>query len=345
MGDSVVWGNGDRDDHKSAVLVASDLADETQRTVVLTFFAHSGAALAVPGDTVPILPSDNGQPQGDLNATSPTTSEQADCAAQTYGDAELVLLDGCINEVGATNIAFPFTPTPTIIEHTRTFCGIPMETLLRNVLAAFPHAIIVVYDYFPIVSDHSSPFGLKRLARKQLTAQRMSQESLPGAAPAQLPRRLEQTQLEAWKDNSAAFHQWSRTCFQWAIVASQVPAPAHQDGGATQLSVCDPSVPAGTQNASRVFLASVSDDPQYAYGASNTRLWSLPIQFLWWTFRADELYKPRGKLCKSHYPSDPGAQLICEINPIAHPNVTGAHAYYDSIIALVRNAWKPATAR
>ena len=50
-------------------------------------------------------------------------------------------------------------------------------------------------------------------------------------------------------------------------------------------------------------------------------------------------------LCKSHYPTDQGAKLICEINPIAHPNVTGAHAYYDSIIALVRNAWKPVQAR
>jgi hypothetical protein len=108
LGDSVMWGNGLKNSDKFIIQVGQEIANKTQRKVHIVSSAHSGAKLAAQSNEyVPIIADDHGLPQGDLNAGSPTTSQQADCAAIEYPDAEIVLLDGCINEAGATNIALP----------------------------------------------------------------------------------------------------------------------------------------------------------------------------------------------------------------------------------------------
>jgi hypothetical protein len=85
----------------------------------------------------------------------------------------------------------------------------------------------------------------------------------------------------------------------------------------------------------RVFLATVPDKPEFAYGAGkDKRLWSVPLV----PRRYDQEYVPRHALCMSHYPF--GKRFICTVNPTAHPNVAGAKAFTDSIDKILDVAWK-----
>jgi hypothetical protein len=78
MGDSVVWGNGLKLEHKSLIKVAHQIADLTQRNVQVVSFAHSGARLNTVTDA-----TDYNFP-GDLNAQALTTVQQEQCAATDY---------------------------------------------------------------------------------------------------------------------------------------------------------------------------------------------------------------------------------------------------------------------
>jgi hypothetical protein len=60
MGDSVVWGNGLTNQEKFIELTGQSLANQTQRTVQIVSFAHSGAKLSdTSGGFVDIISSDN----------------------------------------------------------------------------------------------------------------------------------------------------------------------------------------------------------------------------------------------------------------------------------------------
>jgi hypothetical protein len=137
-----------------------------------------------------------------------------------------------------------------------------------------------------------------------------------------------------WSDNSRAFLDTSQDCFVWAIsVVNGSGSAAKND------NPCVHQDPAQSQLANqdlRVFLATVSDDPAFSYGAGQLkRLWSVPIG----RRRHDQEYKRRRILCDTHYPMG-GDRFICKINPTAHPNVTGAKAYTDSINTILDVAWK-----
>jgi len=332
FGDSAMWGNGDKPEHKIAYLVGQSVANETQRTVLVDAFAHSAARLKrVDPDKGQLLPLDpvTNQPLSDLDAERPTTVEQADCAAVNDSDAEIVLLDGCINEVGATNIALPIFPflnntSPAQIqERVYADCGEPMKVALNHVKKSFPHATIVVLNYWLVVSSKSSPVGVKNAVKQQ-----MKLEKTEGGR--ELTPESVESRKQKWWDNSERFLNTSQACFIWAIACAN---------GSIQGALCElpeatddpthpqecPSAPAAPTGSARVFLATVPGDdrPEYAYGGKEKHIWSVPFHFLFWS-REDEMYGPRVKLCKQFaLPGD----TDCKVNPTAHPNVKGASFY------------------
>ncbi len=357
FGDSAVWGNGLEDRYKYAHLVATYVASATGRTVNVVAYAQSGANIANEVDSCyeSVIASDGGTPPGDLNAGLPTILQQEAAAAASgqYQDAELVLLDGCINDVSAEKIALPFPfsrVTPEEIRHlVRQWCSDKMLTLLQNTRHDFPLATVIVANYWLIISDRSSPFGLTRsekpaqftpdqralyrdyanLIAAQVKAEAATGQSFTGAQALSDPAAV----LQKWSDNSRAFLDSTEACFRWAVAAA--------DGMSAELdiSVSCPGTasvdPQPVTAAVRTFLAKVSDDPRYSYGAGREkRIWSVPSRF----FRPDQLYQQRGALCESHY-RNRANKFICHVNPTAHPNVRGAKAYTDSITQIMAVAW------
>lgn len=361
LGDSVVWGNGDKPEHKFVEIVATRLAESSQREVTVEMFAHSGARLKKTDDNPTTVPSENGVPLGDLNGQLPTTEQQENCAATNYSKAEVVLVDGCINEVSAEKIALPFPFSRTTPEKIRkdvdAYCSVPMRDVLSRIKSDFPNATIIVLNYYRIISDESKPLlqttpGQRKpsLAAKgsspkevdKLIVEQMKIERLAGTEHL----HVEQTQAltkKSWGDNSDAFLTSSRNCFDWAI--AQVNRNSEDAPGGDTVMGCPPATdhqqPRQATPNVRVYLATVPDDATYAYGAPNSHLWKLPIHFLWWTWGADEMYADRKKICERTYPEVPWAKETCEIDAIAHPNIEGAAAYAENITKVMSVAWSP----
>lgn len=359
FGDSAMWGNGLKDSYKYAYLVAQYVADGTGRSVHLVSYAHSGANLAIETDSCyePMIASDS-RPPGDLNAGLPTGLQQASNAAVVarYNDAELILLDGCINDVGAEKIALPFPfsrSTPEEIRHlAHEQCSDNMVKLLRYTLDHFKKATIIVSNYWLIISDKSSPIGLalskpqanftpqdrkiyrdiNNLLATELKAEEKLGQHFTDTNALMDPKAV----LLKWSDNSKAFLETSETCFDWAVatVDGKTSRPNGPDGCPNDAGHIDPQT---VSDGVRTFLAKVSCDPRYSYGAGkDKRIWSVPSRF----FRPDQLYSKRARLCSSHYDhGDPAERFICYVNPTAHPNISGARAYRDSITDILGIAW------
>jgi lysophospholipase L1-like esterase len=357
FGDSVVWGNGEKTEHKFVSLAAQAIADEENTNVTVHAYAHSGARLAYfdAEDEDVFLPVNaDGTPMGDLDAERPTVQDQEICATKEDPDADFVLIDGCINEVGATKIALPILPfvngtTPKQIrEDVYKYCSENMLDTLNDVKQHFPKAKIVLLDYYRIVSGASNPLGVHtdldgkhqdlakeheiELEEEVRYADCMNGEALNCSHPADIEKRV-----QAWQDNSAEFLNDTEACFRWAVTCSNDPGnscklpplPPWSQKRDQQTPPC-PSV-SSSLGRPIVVLAKVPDNPDYSYGAPQKHLWSLPIAGL----REDEMYDDRKDLCKHKLKGDSG----CMVNVTAHPNLEGAEAYRDAIIDAIYRAW------
>jgi hypothetical protein len=365
LGDSVVWGDGNTEQNKFVVKVAHDLANATDRSTEIVAYAHSGARLATADDPNSLVPTDGPVYQMDLNSERPTTAEQEQCAAAHDADAELVILDGCINEVGATKIALPiplnWTTTKHIHQWAYAACSQPMLDLLKSVKLSFPAATIVVVNYYQIVTGLStlelkqqlpgtpkpkpSVNGTPKSAARELQAEQDKLLALYGQEKTQLfdepiPKSADDV-LYAWQNNSIQFLSTSEDCFSWAVAA----ADGNAVGSIKGLSSCPtdpanvPPSPAQATEAVHVYLAKVPENDAYGYGAPRTHEWRLPSKQ-----HPDDMYTTRVPLCNSHYQGDAGAKETCKINAMAHPNVDGAEAYHQSIWTILQTAWEQRSA-
>lgn len=363
LGDSVVWGDGDTPEHKIVDLVSRQIANATGRPVELHVYAHSGARLyAHDSDAKPGFPVFAGKPLGDLDGQRPTSYEQSVCASKVDQDAEYILLDGCINEVGAEQIALPpplypvLNPgnksvTPAEIRaNALSYCSNNMANTLIEITQKFSKAHVVVLDYFRVVSTASKPEpATDEAARKhQQTEDQQREKRVEQAVKKAQHIRNGATNEDAvkaaaqgWGDNADEFLKDSTSCFKWAIdaVNAGVVNPFSQPPPPQQYSSSDPesqwppvcptfskaAAAIGSPPAIPVVVAPFPDNPQYSYGASDTHLWLLPLLF----YPHDELYWPRAFECTLHlFRGD----TSCYINPIAHPNPNGARCYSESIL-------------
>jgi hypothetical protein len=360
FGDSPMWGNGLEDAHKYVHLVAQYVADGTGRTVKLITYAHSGANIADETDSCyePIIPA-KGIPSGDLNAGLPTVLQQEEAAAasRNYQEAELILVDGCINDVNAEKIALPFPfsglKPEDVRVRTHQWCSDKMLGLLQSTTKDFPVATVIVSNYWLIISKQSKPWGFalstslvkltpadrdtygrgRDLLEIELKAERETGQQLTPVSALTNTAAL----FQKWSANSHAFLDTSETCFDWAV--------ASVDGRPTKPNTGNDSCPGDAGHVKpqevtptlRVFLAKVSEESKYSYGAGKEkRLWSVPGYL---GHPKDEVYSERGALCDSLVP-DRGQRYVCHVNPTAHPNVSGADAYRQSIGEVMAAAWK-----
>lgn len=360
FGDSVVWGNGDKKRHRIVWLVSQNVANATGRTVELDSYAHSGAMLgsAATASEESNLPVHNGTQYGDLGAPAPTTWQQTQCATKKDSDAEIVLMDGCINEVGALNIAMPPVFTHVTPDDIRKAvfnnCAVEMRNTLEVVAKNFSKANkIVLLNYFLVVSDDSKPRPFAeeqgQASPQQTPDQRQQQEKelekvvkktakqAPVAADRHPSPDEVKKQVQAWKANSVEFLNDTTGCFSWAIASAtaggqDAPSPEADPAKAP----CAPFQPSqgAAEPESRIVLATIPPDPEFSYGAANTHLWLLPLLF----YPHDEMYWTRALECTLHpFRGD----KTCYFNPIAHPDPTGAQCYSQTIVKELGMPWDP----
>lgn len=172
LGDSILWGQGLKTEQKSWWRVKCWLQEKTGREVKEKIEAHSGALIAASSTTAPRFKSNDGE----VNLPFPTIHEQLDHALEFYGpgrsNVDLVLVDGCINDVDVSNLLNATASPEWMRERIITRCGAGMHDLLRRVTDSFPGAEVIVTGYYRIISSKTDDNAFLRLLVKKINSEK-----------------------------------------------------------------------------------------------------------------------------------------------------------------------------
>ena len=323
LGDSVSWGQGLKDEHKAWYLVKRWLQQTSGREVFERIEAHSGAVIGSPEDRH----DDQTSPlDGELSRAIPTINDQINNALRAFASPtqiDLVLVDGCINDLDSGRVLNAANTREGVRELAQAKCGAPVETLLTRITATFPTAHVIITGYYPIVTEKTAnDLFIRALAKRFYHPE-------PGAA------RLNDKTLRARL--IAISSEWYQTSTQMLSIAAR-----NVD---TQL--------AASGSHQRVLFADVAFRPEHAFAATQSRLWGfdasalrkllIAFSFGHVTLRTnDERRNQRSELCDRQFkstsinsPEQEQAQkdrlMRCRLAAVAHPNRKGAAMYADAI--------------
>jgi hypothetical protein len=162
FGDSIMWGQGLKERDKFWCRTRQWLELKTKREVKYHVYAHAGAVI----EEKSLLSQPSGKDSYELvlkfgkqgeevNVSFPTITEQVDAAATEFEKrtekVDLVLVDGCINDLNLRTLLNAGKTEEEIETQTVTFCHNPMDRLLRRINEKFPNAYVVVTGYYPLV--------------------------------------------------------------------------------------------------------------------------------------------------------------------------------------------------
>jgi lysophospholipase L1-like esterase len=159
VGDSIAWGQGLEGKNKYAQLVADEIESKTKRTVEYvpetSNLAHSGAVVNPDEGTdcrpdfrseIPIFPG------GEVPEGTPNIGRCQVAAAKTE-PADLILVDGCINDVGIWTIFIKqWIDLGTEVDK---WCRDNVVNMLQQLHTDHPSAVIVLTGYYPVFTAGS----------------------------------------------------------------------------------------------------------------------------------------------------------------------------------------------
>jgi hypothetical protein len=322
LGDSILWGQGLKEQNKSWYLVKTWL-ETNGHSVRERIEAHAGAMIGTPGAEMPKLLTMHGE----IANAYPTLHDQIDIAARSYVDpshVDLVLVDGCINDVDARRFLNAGNSPETIHALAQEKCGAPIEELLTRIASTFPNAHIIVSGYYPVFSDKTPrDFFMRALAK------RFYATLVPNG-----PKISSREMLSRLTVISAAWYAASNSTLTDAVARTNARLVAR-----------------GTRQ--RVLFARVPFEPEHAFSARKSQLWGFDASFLRKLLVVltlgkvdlrtnDEVSSLRSAACRDFYKSVPGESeaekrarkdrlMVCRLAAIAHPNRKGAVLYADAI--------------
>lgn len=329
LGDSIMWGQGLKPEQKFSWRLKCWLQEKTNREVTQTVFAHSGALIARATETPRFKSND-----GEVNLPYPSINEELDHARAFYGPGNtkvnLILLDGCINDVDVSNLLNVTTDPNWLRERINTSCRAGMHDLLKRVTDSFPNAQVIVPSYYRIVSDSTADNAFIRLLAKKLNnerpeARRMSDKEMRD-------RLIKLSEL--WYRASSADLRAAVDAVNSELAAGNLPP--------------------------RVSFVEIVFWPEHSFSAAETLLWNfifgstnlsgLRKFFVILSFGTnaykpnDEVREARNRSCKETFkepkdvketPAEKTARkdrlLICRYASLGHPNEMGALVYTEAI--------------
>lgn len=332
LGDSILWGQGLRDEHKASYLVERWLEQQTGREVFQTMQAHSGAVIGPPEATSDKAGLDAAYLlNGELSRGYPTINDQVDYALKAFGNpahVDLVIVNGCINDVDSRRILNAAYTPEDIRKLAQAKCGAPVEALLTRIATSFPSAQLVIIGYYPILTEKTANDLFMRALAKRFYA------PAPGA-----PKMNDKT-LRARL--IAISREWYQTSTQMlSAAAHKVDSDLSAKGSHQHVLFADPGY--RTENA---------------FAAKETRLWGFDASWIRKMLAVftlgrvqlrsnDELRSYRSDLCKGllkkparESPEEKATRedrlMRCRLAAVAHPNRKGAAMYADAIGRLLK---------
>jgi hypothetical protein len=322
VGDSVMWGQGLLPQNKFAAKIQAWIQGLLEIPVTLNLQAHSGAITYPDSSTA----YENRSYDGEVPADWPTISHQLGLASSSSvpnpaaaSDVDLILIDGCANNIGIITVLNPAGKDETLRSDTRAYCGAGMTNLLSDAVAKFPNANIVVTGYFRYVSSESDLAALVPVF--SIVGAVIPPDPLFGGVVVTLGYRARAAA------RSDEFFQESNSSLQSAVD-----------------TVNGMTLP-GRTRFNQIRFAPLNPTLSNSYAAPNTWQWLIPTPPL----VQDEMYDIRAQRCAAVLASVngnrallPGVPPLCLQASMGHPNVAGAQAYVDAIKSVATNdiaAW------
>lgn len=327
LGDSISWGQGLREEHKASYLVKSWLQQQTGREVRELIEAHSGAVIGSAGPAIDAAALDAAlKLDGELSRAYPTINDQIDYAVRAFTNpslVDLVLVNGCINDVDFRRLLNAANTPDNIQVLAQAKCGEPVEALLMRIATIFPSAHVVITGYYPILTEKSANDLFMRALTKRFYT------PTPGAP------KLNDKTLRARL--IAISREWYQTSDQMLSAAARKVDAQLAAKGSHQ----------------RVLFADAGFHPENAFAAKQSRLWSFDASWLRKMLVVftlgrvqvrsnDERRSFRSDLCKAYFkkpehetPEQTATRedrlMRCRLAAVAHPNRRGAGMYADAI--------------
>jgi len=326
IGDSIMWGQGLREEEKFSSRVKCWLQERTAREVKVHVEAHSGAVISGAAAAKPTFTAASGE----VNLTTPTINDQLDHAIQFYQEdrtsPSLILMNGCINDVGVKNLLAASTPLEDLRAQTRKSCGEDMRALLQRVRNSFPESHVLVMGYYPLVSQLTDDNAFLRLLVKELNNQR--------------PEARRMTDKEMRARLIAISDEWYKTS-----TASLMEAVNKTNAAG--------SLP-------KAMFVEIQFGPEHVFAAPDTLLWNFVfastnasgfakvivlLSFGTAAYKPnDQVRESRVKSCEQTFQKPKGVKedkdhknarrdlfLICRYASLGHPNQWGALIYTEAI--------------
>lgn len=275
LGDSVLWGQGLMEEQKTSTIVQCRIAEKLGRPVRKRVYAHSGATLIQSGNLLNLK-------DGEVPSSFPHIALQVECVPNP-GQVDLVLLNGCINDVGAEVLFDPTTSPEEIgIEKlSKDKCREPIRSLLTRIGKRFPKAIVVVPGYYPFFSDRTPGMTMRFVSQLFLWMAKTKGE----------PNR--------WPDSG---DHMIRKSTVWHEVSDKMLREAVEESGGEE------------GIAGRVVFVPVRFLPENAYGAPESLLWGITehdnVAFSRWWKCLDRANVPERMRCinaSAFHPNPNGA--------------------------------------
>jgi lysophospholipase L1-like esterase len=332
IGDSVMWGQGLAEGSKFVTLVRQRLQSQLGKSVRLFLLARSGAEVGLlPYPTqFPAMAEDQaaqelGRSSGEIPRTLPSIMHQALSLAPARvapADVDLVLMDGCINDVGVGTILNPTIAEADIGRRTQQLCGPEtMDGRLAQIHQRYPNARIVLTGYFPIVSNQSDLTAVAvlltnvgALSAAVAPAFGVPVDPVTGVIAGAVTTHVLRDKAVS---HSAVFHATSNSALMTSAISSN-----QRLGG------------------NRIRFVPIAFTAQNAYAAPDTWLWLVPTPGVPLPNAVDEVFEARLRACQSVPNMPPG----CIPASMGHPNVKGAQAYANAIMGALAEfvpAWQP----
>jgi lysophospholipase L1-like esterase len=157
LGDSVVWGQGLRDNEKFFYLIAESLAKYGSVQLQKETVAHSGAIIGSrDGTSGVVFP-------GEVPSSFPTILQQSDNFRNSPEFVDYVIMDGGANDVGITWVIDPAITIEILRSRVRQYCYHDMIELLQRTTAKFRNARIVVTGYYQGISEQTDSDALEAI--------------------------------------------------------------------------------------------------------------------------------------------------------------------------------------
>ena len=175
VGDSIMWGQGLNRERKFWWRIKCWIEEKTDRPVREKIEAHSGASIESAGTELAYSRN------AEVPSFTPTVNQQVTAARQHYVDpaaVDLVLVNGCINDVDVRNLLNAATNPERLEVSIKEACGDRMQRLLTRISREFPSAHLVVTGYYNIFSSETDHNRFTRMLVKNLTSRTSDQKEM-----------------------------------------------------------------------------------------------------------------------------------------------------------------------